>query len=259
MAPWFRLAFDTSLSDADAEALGSRNKSAAIGNPLEPLLALGHTATTSNPTSNNATLSPALTDLADNTIAGIISAAANQTGWHGILGKLDPMLFFNISVNETTYVDFLNQSNQTLEIVQTGFTLANLSATGFNLTEIQPLPWFVNTNLVADDDLDDLISSDILTTLYVLSAINSSTLRLGTWYGALHRYPEIAQSIQTVSNMPWGILRFSAVNTDGYEYMIQAGTDERFLNVASYPPEGLRKMAFQTMFSRAICTPPLQA
>ena len=59
--------------------------------------------------------------------------------------------------------------------------------------------------------------------------------------------------------MPWGVLRFSNVENGSYAYMIQAGTDRRLQNVASYPPEGLRRMAFQTMFSKAIRTLPLEA
>jgi hypothetical protein len=248
-APWFHVAFDSSATDSDIDILGSRTKAAAVVNPLSALGGLG-----GGNSSSNTTISPSLTNTIDNAIGGIITNAANDSGWRGILGNIDPMLFFNVSVNKKTYTKFLNQSNSTQSTFQNYFTLSNLSATGFNLTGLQPLPWFNNTTLITDDELDNLISNDILTTVHQLSLINSSSVTLGYWSSALFRYPAVSKSIQIVSNMPWGILRFSNVQNGTYEYMIQTGTDSRLMNVASYPPEGLRRMAFQTMFSKAIRT-----
>ena len=252
-APWFHVAFDPRASDSDINNLGSRSKAAAVTNPLS---SLGSLVGAGNG-SSNASISPALTNTIDNALGGIILNAADESGWRGILGYIDPMLFFNVSVNKTTYTNFLNQStsnfsNSTQSTFQNDFTLTNLSATGFNLTGLQPLPWFNDTSLVTDDQLDDLISNDILTTVHQLSMINSSSVRLGYWSSALFRYPAVSKAIQIVSNMPWGVLRFSTVQNGTYEYMIQSEQTSRLLNVASYPPEGLRLMAFQTMFSKAI-------
>lgn len=253
-APWFHIAFDSEIDESDIQLLGSRNKANPVANPLGAIGALNLAG--SGNSSNSTGISPALSNAIDDAIAGIVSNAANQTGWKGILGEIESMLFFNVTVNNTTYSNFINQSDSILETVQNGFTLANLSATGFNLTGLQPLPWFNDTTLVTDNDLDDLISNDILLTVHELSAVNASArgVRLGYWAGAITRYPAVANAIQVVSNMPWGIIRFSNVQNGSYAYMIQTGTDVRLQNVASYPSEGLRRMAFQTMFSKAICT-----
>jgi len=254
-APWFHVAFDSSATSSDVDNLGSRDKAASVSNPLGAISALAGGG--GGNSSSNTTLSPALTMTIDNAIIGIISNAANQSGWKGILGDIDPMLFFNVSVNRTIYTKFINQTtNSTLSPLHSGLSFSNFTEAGFNLTGLQPLPWFNDTTLISDNDLDDLISNDILTTVHQLTLVNSSSVRLGYWSGALFRYPAVAKAIQIVSNMPWGVLRFSHVENGSYAYMIQAGTDQRLLNVASYPPEGLRKMAFQTMFSKAIRTVP---
>lgn len=256
-APWFHLAFDPDVSDAEIQVLGSRNKAAAIMNPLGVLEIVGSGGPGRN-NSNTTLVSPAQFSAINSTIAGIATTAADLSGWSGILGNLDPMLFFNITVNGTAFTNFVNQSNDILDTVQNDFTLSNLSATGFNLTGLQPLPWFMNATFFTDDDLDDLISTDILRTVNQLTSVNASArgVRLGYWSGAILRYPAVAAAIQAVSNMPWGVLRFSSIGNGTYAYMIQTGTDVRLQNVASYPPEGLRRMAFQTMFSRALRTFP---
>jgi hypothetical protein len=253
-APWFHLSFDPTASDVDVDVLGSRAKANPVANPLNMVTALG-ASTTTNSSTFNETATPDLTVILDAAIAGIVSSAAKGTGWDGILGNMDPMLFFNISVNHTTYRQFLNASNSTnssASALISGFSLTNLSATGFNLSAIQPLSWFNYTTLGTDDDLDNLISDDILTTVHQLTLVNASSVRLGYWAGALYRYPAVSKAIQVVSNMPWGVTRFGRVTNGTVEYMIQMGTDSRLANIASYPAEGLRKMAFQTQFGRAL-------
>ena len=256
-APWFWVAFEEDTSSEDVANSGTRRKPAPVANPLSGLSAfsLGGVA---NGTNGSWTMSPILTNTIDTAISGIVDSVSNQFGWTGILGNIDPMLFFNISVNKTTYTNFINQSfyantsNATQQLFSTSFSLTNLSATGFNLTGIQTLPYFNDTNLSSNDQLDDLISNDILTTIHQLSLMNSSSVRLGYWSSALRRYPAVAQAIQIVSNTPWGVLRFGSVENQTVSYMIQTGTDTRLLNVASYPSEGLRRMAFQTMFTKAM-------
>jgi len=56
---------------------------------------------------------------------------------------MDPMSFFKISVNRTTYLQFLNgtfndtnYTNVTQSSLRSGFSFTNLSATGFDLTAI---------------------------------------------------------------------------------------------------------------------------
>ena len=242
-APWFHLAFDKGV---DKNALGGRDKAALVPNPFGAITSLGV-----GKNGTNATISPTLTSVINSAIDNILSNARDQTGWEGILANFPPMLFFNISVNRTTYIAFLNTSiNSTL---QSGISLSNLSATGFNLTGLQPLPYFTDTSVFADSDLDDLISNDIQTTIYQLALANASTVRLSYFPTTLYRYPAVASAIQVLSNMPWGNLRFSAIENGSYSYMIQFGTDTRLSSVASFPREGLRQIAFQTMFSRAIC------
>jgi len=251
-APWFHLAFD----DVPSDDLGSRNKAAAVSNPLGALVALGNATATGGNSSNasSISISPILENVIDSDIAGIVTNAAKQAGWSGILGDMDPMLFFNVTVNQTTYFNYLNDSYSVVGTAQNGITLETFSDTGFSLAGLQPLSWFNDTTLTSDDDLDDLISNDILQTLQGLTAVNATSrgVRLGYWAGAILRYPAVAAAIQVVSNMPWGVLRFSEISNESYSYTLQAGTDSRLENVFSYPSEGLKRMAFQTMFSRAI-------
>jgi len=257
-APWFHLSFDPTATDTDIIVLGSRNEANPVANPLNMIGSSSFAPSNStNSTVRNTTfVSP---DLVDNAISGIVSNAARNSGWIGVLGDMDPMLFFNISVNRTTYVNFLNRTfndtnstDTTQSSLMSGFSFTNLSAAGFNLTTIRPLSWFNYTPLETDGGLDNLISQDILTTVHQLTLVNASSVRLGYWNSALYRYPAVAEAIQVVSNMPWGIIRFGSITNGSAEYMIQAGTDTRLLNVASFPSEGLRRMAFQTMFSRAL-------
>ena len=255
-APWFWVAFDGEATGEDVANLGTRGEPVAVANPLGALGAIG--LGDGNGSNGSTTLSPAITNTIDSALAGVINSAASQFGWSGILGNIDPLLFFNISVNKTTYTNFINQSfysnssTATQDLFSTSFSLTNLSSTGFNLTGLQTLPYFNDTNLSSDDQLDDLISNDILTTIHQLSLVNSSSVRLGYWSSSLFRYPAVAKAIQIVSNMPWGVLRFGTVDNQTVSYMIQTGTDTRLLNVPSYPSEGLRRMAFQTMFSKAL-------
>jgi hypothetical protein len=253
-APWFHIAFDGASDD-----LGSRNRANAVSNPLAALVAIGAGSGGNSSNSSSIAISPALESTIDGTIAGIISNAASQAGWSGILGDMDPMLFFNISVNQTTYFNYLNNSFSVVETAQNGITLGNLSETGMNLTGLQPLSWFNETTLTSDNDLDNLVSNDILRTIQGLTLVNATSrgVRLGYWAGAILRYPAVAAAIQVVSNMPWGVLRFSEISNQSYSYTLQAGTDTRLQNVFSYPSEGLRRMAFQIMFAKAICIIPM--
>ena len=255
-APWFWVAFDEEASGEDVTSLGTRKKPAAVANPLGALSVLSLGA--GNGSNSSTMMSPAITNTIGAALSGIVDSASSQNGWTGILGNIDPMLFFNITVNKTEYTNFINQSfysnssTATQNLFSTSFSLTNLSSTGFNLTGLQTLPYFNDTSLSSNDQLDDLISNDILTTIHQLSLVNSSSVTLGYWSSALLRYPAVAKAIQIVSNMPWGVLRFGEVANSTVSYMIQAGTDSRLLNVASYPSEGLRRMAFQTMFSKAL-------
>ena len=106
-APWFHVAFDSSATSSDVDNLGNRDKAASVANPLGAISALAGGG--GGNSSSNTTLSPALTMTIDNAIIGIISNAVNQSGWKGILGDIDPMLFFNVSVNRTIYTKFINQ------------------------------------------------------------------------------------------------------------------------------------------------------
>lgn len=255
-APWFWVAFDEEATGEDVANLGTRGKPAVVANPLGALGAIG--GGSGNGSNGSSVVSPAITNTIDSALSAIVNGAAGQAGWTGILSDIDPLLFFNISVNKTTYTNFINQSfysnssTATQQLFSTSFSLTNLSSTGFNLTGLQILPYFNDTSLSSDDDLDNLISNDILTTIHQLSRVNSSSVRLGYWSSALFRYPAVAKAIQIVSNMPWGVLRFGSVDNQTISYMIQTGTDTRLLNVASYPSEGLRRMSFQTMFSKAL-------
>lgn len=255
-APWFHVAFE----GVDSSDLGSRDKATPVSNPLGALVGIGGSGSQNGSTSNSSSVgvSSALSNIIDSAISGIISNAANRTGWSGILGDIDPMLFFNVSVNQSTYFNFLNDSYSVVQTAQEGIRLGTLSETGFNLSGLQPLPWFNDTSFTSDSDLDDLISNDILQTIQGLTAVNATSrgVRLGYWAGAILRYPAVAAAIQVVSNMPWGNLRFNQVENGTYSYTMQVGTDSRLENVFSYPSEGLRRMAFQTMFSKAISSPP---
>ena len=253
-APWFNLAFEAGINESDVRSLGSRDKARSVANPLGAISVLGLAGGNNTGNSSNG-ISSGLMSTIDNAIGGILATSAAESGWDGILRNFDPMLFFNVSVNRTTYRNYLNHSISSNQSYQQLLSVSDLTATGFNLSGLQPIAWFNDTSLETDDDLDNLISNNILTTIHQLTAINASTVRLAYWNSAILRFPSVAAAIQAVSNMPWGNVRFTNVQNGSYAYMIQAGTDVRLENVASYPTEGLRKMAFQAMLSKAICTP----
>ena len=244
-APWFYLAIDPEADHFDVQNLGTRRKANALVNPLG-LLESG--ALTLNLSTSMQSFQGVLLNL--------VTSAANDSGWNGLLGNIATSVFANISVDASEYRDFLNNSNSP-NTALTDLTFANISQTGFDLTAVQPLPWFNESTTVADNDLDDQISEALLATISQLTNVNTTggiTISFRSW--SINSFPAVAMSIQVVSNMPWGNLRFRKAGNGIYDYMIQAGTDARLLNIPSYPSEGLRRMAFQTMLSQAACSYP---
>ena len=239
---------DPSTDASDLKNLGNRQKPQGLQNPLA--------LTNILPSPRNGTAGPnnslAAVELGFETaIVNLVNDVSNNTGWTGVLGDIETNLFMNISINKTTFSAFIDSFNHSDDVLNS-FTIANFSQIGLNLTLVQPLPWFTTTRAATDDDMDDQISDDIRRTLNYLSQVNgSSGIRLSYRSGSIRAYPAVSTSIQIVSNMPWGNLRFSKVQNGSYGYMIQAGTDTRLSNVASYPHEGLRMIAFQTMLSKA--------
>ena len=254
-APWFRVAIDPSADQADRRNLGSRHKAQGA---LDPLSAGGPSSPLPTNPGNGSTSQTTLEFAFDIALSNIATSAANDTSWSGLLGNFETSLFINISVDRTDFSNFLGSMNDSfyntshIAAVINDLTIANLSEFGIELTLIQPLPWFNETNLIADDDLDDQVSLDILATLQQLNAVNdSTTIDLNWRIGSIYDYPTAAAAIQVVTNMPWGNLRFSKAQNGSYVYMMQVGTDARLSNVPGYPTEGLRRMAFQTMLSKA--------
>ena len=234
-APWFHISTDPNTTALGIQDLGTREKPQALANPLS----------LSTTTQNTSSLEGAFGTL----IVDIVESAINQTDWSGILADFDTFVFANISVNATEFYAFLNNSINFSEL-----GVDDLFEIGLNLTLLQPVPWFEKSSASSEHDLDDQVSQDITNTLSQLSLINvSSGVNLTYNNASFRTYPAVAASIQVVTNMPWGNLRFSRAQNGSYAYLIQAGTNERLSNVGSYPPEGLRKMAFQIMFARALC------
>lgn len=234
-APWFHISTDPNATASSIQDLGTREKPQALANPLSLLTTIQNKST--------------LEGTFGNLIVDVVDSAGNQTGWSGLLADFETLVFANISVNATDFQNFLNSSMNFSNL-----SIEDFFEIGLNLTLLQPVPWFEKSSATSDYDLDDQVSQDITTTLSQLSLINvSSGVNLTYKNDSFDTYPAIATSIQVVTNMPWGNLRFSKAENGIYAYLIQAGTDERLSNVASYPPEGLRKMAFQTLFAKALC------
>lgn len=249
-APWFYLAIDPSATQSDIQNLGNRRKAQALENPL--LLAASESFVNGSNKSDS-TSSTLLKPTFENSIINLVSSASNDSGWSGLLGDIDTSLFMNISVNSTEYSDIFAPFAKPVDASQY-FTISNFSQIGLNLASIQPLPWFTESNSVQDNELDDQISNALVSTLRQLGNVNDSMgINLNFRSSSIFAFADAAASIQVVSNMPWGNVRFSKVQNGSYAYMIQAGTDERLLEIASYPSEGLRKMVFQTMLSKAAC------
>ena len=247
-APWFYLAIDPSATQSDIQNLGNRHKAQGLQNPL--LLAASESLVNSSNTSDS-TLLTTLKPAFENSIINLVSSASNDSGWSGLLGDIDTSLFMNISVNFTEYFNVIAPFHKVDDVSQY-FTISNFSQIGVNLATIQPLPWFTESNSVQDDELDDQISNALVSTLHQLGTVNDTFgISLNFRGGSIFSFPAAAASVQVVSNMPWGNVRFSKVQNGSYAYMIQAGTDARLLESASYPSEGLRRMVFQTMLSKA--------
>lgn len=246
--PWFHLAIDPNATQSDVQNLGNRHKAQGLENPL---LQAASTSLVNGTNRSDATLSTALKSAFENSLINLVSSASNDSGWSGLLGDIETSLFMNISIDTTEYFDFLSQFHNPSDVPQY-FTISNFSEIGLDLASVQPLPWFDESNSVNDDELDDQISNNLLSTIHQLSNVNdSSGISLNFRSGSIFSFPAVAASIQIISNMPWGNVRFSRVQNGSYAYMIQAGTDARLLQIASYPSEGLRRMAFQTMLSKA--------
>ena len=253
-APWFHLAFDPAMSSEEVFYLGSRSKAAGLENPL---ISVGLTAL-GNGSSNITGLSSAIASVIENTVS---TAGNGNSSWKGILGNFETKLFFNTSVNANTFNLFANTSNNASDI------LRNLTQTPVNqlglpvdVTLLQPIPWFDTAVSSLDNDLDDQISKDLLTTIHLLTSINATQgFRLTYRSGSIYAYPAVSKGIQIVSNLPWGNVRFISAKNGTYVYTIQAGRDSRIAsNVLSYPVEGLRRMVFQIMLAKAARIFPLK-
>ena len=244
-APWFYFAIDPRANDSDVQNLGTRKKANALVNPLSLLESGSLTPNLSAPI-------PSIQSI-EGMLLNLVSSAPNGSAWDGLLGNITTSVFANMSVNASEFASFLNNSNSP-NIAVTDLTFANFSQTGFDLIAVQPLPWFKESTALADDDLDDQISEALLATISQLTSINSTGgITLSFRSGSVSSFPVAAMSIQVVSNMPWGNLRFREAGNGNYDYMIQAGTDARLLNIPSYPSEGLRRMAFHPDHAFSSC------
>jgi hypothetical protein len=254
-APWFRLAINPNTSKTHIETIGSRQKAQGLQNPLGSGLSTTGFSDSLYRRANGSSFPTGSTSSFELALAQFISSIGNNTGWSGLLGNIETSLFLNISDGYSEFINPDGTLNYT-GVSQNGYGsygYNGLSQLGLNLTVIQPLPWFAESTLVTDDELDDQLANDLLTTLDQLSIIDTSYgIRLN--YQNIEAFPAVAAAIQAVSNMPWGSLRFNNVQNGRYSYMLQLGTDSRLLNIASYPSEGLRRMASQTMIAKAACT-----
>lgn len=250
-APWFYIATSPNITSSELQSLGTRPKVQGLANPLAFSTSTAPMVVNNGTSGQNSSFEFEIEAAFENAIIDAISFATNSSAWTGLLESIETDLFLNISVNRTQYSTFLGPS---LNVNPAYLTIANISQMGFNLTELQTVPWFTEIRPVTDDDLDMQISNDILNTLNLLGSLNASAgMDLSYRTGSVLEYPAVAASIQVISNMPWGALRFSTLQNGSYAYMMQVGTDERLSVISSYPPEGLRRMAFQTMFSKAVC------
>lgn len=191
-----------------------------------------------------------------NAVINLSSTIQAVREWKGLLGSLPLSVFLNVSVNESEFPRLspnLSSSSSFISSVNLS-DLSDFFDLGIKLESIQPLPWFDNAESAIDEDLDNQIAADLNATLNRLTEINASTgYTLDFRSLSLYSFPGAANAIQAVSNMPWGNVRFSKATNGSYAYLFQAGMDSRLSNVVSYPSEGLRRMAFQTMIMNAIC------
>jgi hypothetical protein len=250
-APWFRFALSSNITSSEIRSLGSRQKAQGLVNPLGT--GVSTTGFSSSPYNGSvlSSISP------EGAIAQLVSTAGNSSGWSGLLGNIETNLFLNISDNYSEFINPDGTINYT-GVGQNSYgygtgSYNDFSQLGLNLTVIQALPWFAPSNLVTDDEMDDQLTTDLLSTLDLLSTIDTA-YGIGLDYGNTYAFPAVAAAIQAVSNMPWGSLRFNKVQNGSYAYLMQLGTDIRLLNIASYPAEGLRRIASQTMIAKAART-----
>ena len=252
-APWFHLAIDPAARESDVQNLGSRTRAMPVETPLSFLSGFnGSNATAlNNPSTFNSSLS------VQNTVFNLTSTKESIKTWDGLLGSFTLSLFMNISVNQSQFPQFSQNLSASFVSSLNLSDIANFIDLGINLDAVQPLPWFDNaSSAVADDDLDNQIAADITATL---DELNSSLgFDLSYRSGSIYSFPGVANSIQGVSNMPWGNVRFSEAKNGSYAYLFQAGMDARLSNIVSYPSEGLRRMALQTMLMKAACNSFLQ-
>lgn len=250
-APWFHLAIDSAANESDIRNLGSRPRAPAVENPLSSVTELNG--------SNWAALNSSLS--VNSTIFNLSSTVQTVRNWNGLLGSFPFSIFMNISVNQSQFPQPQFSGNLSPSFVSSLnlSDIANFSNLGINLDSVDPLPWFDNAMSAADDDLDNQLAADLIATLEILTRINSSTgFDLSFRGGSIYSFPGAATAVQAVSNMPWGNVRFSQVRNGSYAYLFQAGMDSRLSNVASYPSEGLRRMALQTMIMKAACNSGLK-
>jgi hypothetical protein len=239
------------MANSDIRNLGSRQTAQGLVNPLGT--GLSTTGFSSSPYNGSALSS--ISSLED-AIAQLASSARNTSGWSGLLGNVETSLFLNISDNYSEFINpdgTINYTGVGQNSYGYGYGSYGLSQLGLNLTVIQPLPWFTPSNLATDDEMDDQLANDLISTLDQLSTIDTA-YGIGLDYGNTDAFPAVAAAIQAVSNMPWGSLRFNKVQNGSYAYLMQLGTDIRLLKIASYPAEGLRRMASQTMIAKAART-----
>src|SRR5579859_3025005 len=233
-APWFHVAIDPNASDAEFNILGTRSKAKGINSPS---IARRSTNETS-----------ALLSAFESTILKAV-ASTNNSDWTGLLGQIETTLFVNLTVNNNTFTNYLQQLNSSnsssSELINSldSLTVANFSHLGIELTSLQPLPWFDQAGPSTEDSLDNQLTQDILDTLDLLISVNATGFGLSYRAGSIYEYPQAALTIQAITNMPWGNVLFHHARNGSLGYTIQIGSDARLSNLPSYPTEGLRRMA----------------
>ncbi|RUP48908.1 hypothetical protein BC936DRAFT_143659 [Jimgerdemannia flammicorona] len=117
----------------------------------------------------------------------------------------------------------------------------------FALSGFVPVPYYVKINNGnTKDDMNALLTQKIMETVNSLSTVDKTAL-LNDSATQLQMLAFYANISDIVTKMPWGI----SPSTRQWNYTMQIGTDKRINLAASYPSQGFRRFAQQSMLSNA--------
>ncbi|PVU88448.1 hypothetical protein BB560_006371 [Smittium megazygosporum] len=140
-----------------------------------------------------------------------------------------------------------------------GFSATKGSGFGASPSSMKPVPWYESSSLQTSNDIDDLIASNIRSTLDEFQKL--PTTAFNALYGNVSSVSDFSSIINfyltispIVEKMPWGALIFDKIDNQSrqWKYTLQIGENDQITSSGSFPTAIQRIMSQQTYLGNAM-------